>query len=516
MPTADLMKRARTDLGAYHLCTNPEFRWVRFQQVCLVPALHAAAEHKIHALMILMCFRHGKTELGTLSFQAWLTGRWPKRKNMVLSYSDKFAKRFGRKILEKVRSETHQLIFPDCELSPTARSGSYFVTTQGGEFYTSGFSGTITGQGVDGILSIDDPLKGMEEATSKPMLDDRMEDYRSAAGTRLEGGSKVLICNRWCRGDFVDRVLDEEGEVKDGGQWTVIRIPAQAEENDPLGRRVGDYLWPERLGDEWYERHKAKPRLWNSMCQQNPSKNYGKFFKKEWILFYPKMVRPGRFPAYMLTDPAKSKGKENDRTCILIFVATPEKRLLIVDASIGRYDPGQRGAECIRLLRKWRPKRWLYEEYGMVSDTWYLEQEAKKAGIHTKPIGVGLRGPRHSLSKETRIEGLIPDFREGRIWLPDIWGDVTEGRPAVPFPTMSIEGVGDYGEKRDVNIVEYMLEELLNYSGEGSTTHDDFLDCLERIHEEECGIIFPTSSIVEQGRSMEYQQNRRQSWESLL
>jgi len=79
---------------------------------------------------------------------------------------------------------------------------------------------------------------------------------------------------------------------------------------------------------------------------------------------------------------------------------------------------------------------------------------------------------------------------------------------------MTIEGGWD--DKKEINCVEYMLDEILNYAGEGSVTHDDFLDCIERIHEEECGIVFPTSSLLEQGRTLDTRQYQQpKSWESV-
>src|SRR5215475_4209972 len=123
----ELRALARTNLGAYYLTMYPHYDWVAFQQKAMVPALMALARHEINALMILMPVRHSKTSLGTLAFLAWLTGMNPRAKNMLLSYSDKFAKRFGRKIVELVASENHQEIFPNCILSPSAHSGSYFT-----------------------------------------------------------------------------------------------------------------------------------------------------------------------------------------------------------------------------------------------------------------------------------------------------------------------------------------------------------------------------------------------------
>lgn len=512
---ARLRDLARTNLGAYHLAVNPQYDWVAFQQEAIVPALHKVAKHEIEALMILMPFRHGKTELGTLSFMSWLYGVFPGRKNMVLSYSDDFAEEFGGKILKTIQSDIYQEIFPDTQLS-RPQTSKFFITTARGEFRSAGFNGRISGVGVNGVLTIDDPLKNYREATSPSIIKARMEDYHSAANLRLEKASKLLITNRWCKGDFVDRVLDQEGEVAEGGQWTVLRLAAEAEEGDPLGRKPGEYLWPEERGIKWYETHKKSKlrRIWTAMCQQKPESERGKFFKREWLCFYPKAIRPGRFPAYMLTDPARGQEVEHDRTAIGVFVATPERRLLLVDGALGRFDPDQRAAECFRLIKKWQPRKWLYEEMSLSTDTWYLEQQGRKLGLRTKPTPVGRKGARHQFSKETRIEGLIPDFREGRIWLPDVWGDKEEHREPVPFPTMQT----DDGEW--ISIIDHFINsEYLEYAGEDSVDHEDFLDMMTRLHEPELSLSYPVAAAQEVARAAEYgswqRRNPRLSWEAL-
>ncbi len=172
--TPESIQLIRSNLGAFLLAENPEYTYVPFQQEYMVPALHKVGTHEIEALAILMPPRHGKSDLASIHFTAWLFGRFPERKNMLLSYSDKFAKRFGHKIVNLLRSDVHQEAFPECRLTASAHSGSYFTTTKGGEFFSAGFGGGITGAGVTGVGIIDDPIKNMEEARSKLMMDCRL------------------------------------------------------------------------------------------------------------------------------------------------------------------------------------------------------------------------------------------------------------------------------------------------------------------------------------------------------
>ena len=52
----------------------------------------------------------------------------------------------------------------------------------------------------------------------------------------------MLIQQRWGEDDLPGRII----EAPDGGEWQVVRLPAVAEANDPLGRGAGESLWPER------------------------------------------------------------------------------------------------------------------------------------------------------------------------------------------------------------------------------------------------------------------------------
>ncbi|KKK47886.1 hypothetical protein LCGC14_3150670, partial [marine sediment metagenome] len=119
---------------------------------------------------------------------------------------------------------------------------------------------------------IDDYIKNAEEAMSKTRHKTTFEWFKSTAYTRLEpDASLVVLATRWDYNDLIAMLTTELAHEN----WTVINLPAIAELNDPLGREVGEALWPERydevalarikktLGDYW----------WQAECQQNPKQS---------------------------------------------------------------------------------------------------------------------------------------------------------------------------------------------------------------------------------------------------
>jgi hypothetical protein len=63
--------------------------------------------------------------------------------------------------------------------------------------------------------------------------------------------------------------------------WHLLRVPALAEENDPLGREVGEALWPEWEDRSVLLRKRAivGERAWSALFQQHPRPLQGGLFR---------------------------------------------------------------------------------------------------------------------------------------------------------------------------------------------------------------------------------------------
>jgi hypothetical protein len=97
-------------------------------------------------------------------------------------------------------------------------------TVQGGNYYSVGTSGGVTGRGAH-LLLIDDPIKGKEDAESV-IFKRKLEDFFSTvAYTRLmPGGAIILVMTRWSYDDLAGYLLEEQASEN----WTVLNLPAIA------------------------------------------------------------------------------------------------------------------------------------------------------------------------------------------------------------------------------------------------------------------------------------------------
>jgi len=139
----------------------------------------------------------------------------------------------------------------------------------------------MTGFGAN-LLIIDDPIRDREAADSEGQRDRVWEWYGEVARTRLMPRAvQLLTQTRWHDDDLAGRILNSE----DQRNWTVLTLPAIAEESDALGRSPGDVLWP-----QWYPRERLEQqrtvmgeRAFSAVYQQNPIPATGGIFKPEWF-----------------------------------------------------------------------------------------------------------------------------------------------------------------------------------------------------------------------------------------
>ncbi len=232
-------------------------------------------------LIVAMPPRHGKSELCSNWLPAWFIGKHPSKRVILSSYGADFAEWWGGKAKESLEKNANLF---GVKVRQDSRAKSHWdIAGDTGGMDTAGVGGPITGKGAD-LLIIDDPIKNDEEASSEARRESIWDWWLTTALTRLEpNGIAIVIATRWHEDDLTGRILRQAESDSSLPQWRVVKFPAIAEENDELGRKPGEALWPERYGLDALAEHQSIARVWNSLFQQNPIPDEGTTFKREWL-----------------------------------------------------------------------------------------------------------------------------------------------------------------------------------------------------------------------------------------
>ena len=265
-------------------------------------ALEKVEAGEITRLMVFMPPGSAKSTYASVVFPTWFMGRQRRRNVIVGTYASDLARKIGRRARSIIQQPTFVEVFGS-ELSADNHAADEWALTNGNEWMGGGILSGVTGNRAD-LLVIDDPIKGRQEADSETLRKRTLEEYQDSFLTRLKpGGRVVLIQTRWHEDDLAGSILphDYDGHTgwvvgRDGQKWFVISLPAQAERtDDPLGRKPGEYLWPEWFGEEHWATYKANARTWSALYQQRPAPEEGTFFQREWF----KRYRPGELPQHI-------------------------------------------------------------------------------------------------------------------------------------------------------------------------------------------------------------------------
>ena len=212
--------------------------------------------------------RHSKSMTITETLPSYYLGNFPEDRVIEISYSDTFARRFGKKNKEKVKQYGADLF--DIHISKESSAhDEWLLDNEIGGMISRGVLSGITGMGAD-LMIIDDPIKNREEADSETHRGKIWDEWIDSFSTRLHPGAIViLILTRWHEDDLQGRLLSEEyGKPL---PWQVYNLPLEAEEDDVIGREVGEPLWPERYGLEFIQERKRYPSSFNSLYQGRPT-----------------------------------------------------------------------------------------------------------------------------------------------------------------------------------------------------------------------------------------------------
>ena len=370
-------------------------------------------------LFISMPPRHSKSETMTKKYPAWVIGNNPDFEIIIASYSMDLARDFGKIARDTYRehSKSGTGIFNTVIDRDKSAGDNWGILEHRGAVVSTGVGGSATGKGAH-IAIIDDPFKNREDANSRLQRDKVWAWYQSTIRTRLTpGGGIIIIQTRWHEDDLVGRIV-KEMENGTGETFESIVLPAIAEENDILGRKVGEPLWKERYGIDELENIKKAigSREFSALYQQKPQVEDGGLFKRQYFKYFDvkndfiiadnKNVNVKDCFYFQTIDTAMSTHKNNDFTAIATFACDREWNLYLVDLMLERLEV---------------PDQWnLIKQYRHKYNLRFQAIESKSSGIgiiqQAKREGMPLKELKADTDKMTRALNISVMFENGKVF----------------------------------------------------------------------------------------------------
>jgi len=399
-------------------------------------------------LIFVMPPRHGKTQLTSKHLTAWYSGRNPTHDVGVASYSDEMAADIGADTRAILTSTQHRQVFPSYRLRRGGTAKDNIQTDQGGRLVFVGRGGALTGRGMH--LGIgDDLFKDYEEARSQAIRDQAWNWFTRVFMTRRMGPQLVILTfTRWHSDDLIGRLTDPENpcyNAEEAKNWKIIRLPALAEDNDPLGRSVGEPLWPGpgRYGKEMLESlQRLDPLGFASLYQQRPTVADGILFRRENIRFYRRDELPKNLRIYASSDHAVGTNQRNDPTVLLVGGVDEHDNLYLLDCWWQRQPTDVVVQAMLEMNAMRRPLLWWAE-----------------SGHITKSIGPFLRKRMLEMQNYINIREVTP----------------TKDKETRAQPIAARTAMGKVLFPRDAVWTERAVNELLSFP---NGVHDDFVDAL--------------------------------------
>ena len=377
----------------------------------IAEALDRVIAGKCKRLMIAMPPRHGKSQMGSYLFPAYLMGRDPRSKLIVASHTAELAQRFGRMIRNLMEEDKYKELFPNMLLSVDSKAAGRWNTQQGGEAFFIGKGGAMTGRGGD-VIILDDILDE-QDAMSDTAMENTWEWYTSGPRQRLQpNGSIVVINTRWKTDDLSGRLLKMHGQLK-SDQWELLEFPAILPS--------GGSLWPGFWPIEELEKVKMAIGLkkWNAQWQQQPTNDDGAVLKRNWWRRWKHDEPPECSYVIQTYDTAYSKKETADYSVIStwgVFVPSADSgpNLILLSVKRGRWDFPELKRVAKDEYRYWNPDNVLIEAKATGTP---LQQELRKMGIPVTMYAPG--GRKSGQDKISRANAVAPILESGMIWYPE-------------------------------------------------------------------------------------------------
>jgi len=307
-----------------------------------------------------------------------------------------------------------------------------------------------------GLLVYDDTVVPSSVSTPE-MITKTNEAISLSFNLGKEGGARWMAGTRYHMADTYSELI-RRGAVK-------LRLYAATRDGTFEGEPV---LWTRaRLAEKIHDQgtYVASCQLFN-----NPIMEGEQTFVEDWIQYWIPREH-NRMNKYILVDPANAKTKRSDYTVILVIGLGPDKNYYLIDGYRDKLSIRERSQRVMALHAQYRPLMVGYEKYGIQTDIDFLEEMQNQQQYRFKVTPLG-----GSMGKVDRIKRLQPIFEAKRFYIPE-----------------KLIRVDYQGKPYDLT-QSFINDEYLQFP---YMSHDDMLDCMARITDDDIRAFFPSPGKID-------------------
>lgn len=442
-------------LYAYHEAMNPHEVPNAAHHHLFIDNLMEIEAGRLGTLLIAAPAGSSKSQYASRSFAQWWIGRNPSKRILAAGNTMKFIeKEISTLNRNAIETETYHRIFPDIELDSSSRGADFWrIKNNRGSYKCVGAEGAVAGVRADMFLL--DDLFPQASAAQREGEREKVKRWLSAdILSRMKPGIKLVAVNTIFHSEDAMSFLisQSEKQQKTGeellpGPTKFIRLAAECddEENDPLGRKLGEFIWPEFYKEEHWNILKANLTAyeWNCIYQNRPSDIIGtnidesdfKYFSK-----YPENIAGSEdtvLKTVATVDCAMKASERSDFSVVSIFRQHVDKTWYMVDIWREQKSLSAIAEAIIKLNRIWDINYAIIEEAGMGFQL--LDEYSGKLLVPLiaySPHGKG--------SKEFRADKIWPYIKTGMILFPQqkAWMQETK-KELIGFPNAKHDDIVD-------------------------------------------------------------------------
>jgi len=411
---------------------------------------------------------HYKSTIGTFAgiIQGLLND--PERTYGIFSFTRPIAKAFLRQIkieLEQneILRELHSDVLwanPKKEAPKWSEDDGIVVKRRGNPKEASVEAwGLIDGQPTSKHFSdLDyDDIVTVDTVRTVGMLDKTTEAFLVSLNLGTQYGRRRGKGTRWHYADAYTTII-ERGIL-------IPRIHTATEDGTLTGKPV---LWtPELLTQKIKD---MGPYVAGAQLFLNPIQESLQGLHESWLQYW-NADRYTGLNLYILCDPARSKEKDSDYTVFIVIGLGADRNYYVINWLRDRLSLTQKANVLFKWHQQYRPRNVGYEQYGLQADIAHFQDRMARDNYR-----FGIMPLAGRLKKEERIGRLVPLFSQGRLYIP-------ESTPYTQYDNTTV----------DLTRIFVKTEYLAHPFEE----HDDMLDCLSRILDDEFAATFPAGEEID-------------------